>query len=270
MYDGLRALSLFAVLGWSVFLCLDAQAGAWMRPVGGTYMQASAFYIAPIEVFGMDDATRPIPEHSQLTLQAYAEHGLLPWLTLVGSLDGYRRFTSGSELNQGPGDTFLGVRVPLTLPIPAAMEVQAILPTGNIVSSSPRIPLGYGVAGAAARVSVGYGFSQGWLTAESGLQLLGGGAPATLIAGVSGGYTPLKRLRLEAAVRTVQPLGPPTIPIPDDQYTNRFDAHYIGYAGTISYRISGAIWMGLGIEKGLGAYQVPWGPNLKSSVSVEF
>lgn len=246
-----------------------AQAGAWTRPPGEVFAQASLYTIAGAQAFQLkgDLGLRDVPTYTENSLQLYTEVGLINGLTAVVAIDALRRFSVGEDDNLGLADSQAGLRVALPLGFPLAFEALAVLPTSRVSDDAEgRLPLGYGEWGGDLRLSLGHAFGgSGWITGDAGVRLLTGNVPPTLVTTLGGGWRPTERILLEIVFRGFHPLADPEEAVPEDQYANRDDTRYVGYGLHLGFRLPADVWLGGGVEGGNG-HEVANAPNLKLSV----
>jgi len=101
------------VLGCSVIVCGEAQAGAWNQRAGEGQVISTSFWSNAGEIFNDDYDAVPLRGFTKTESRLYIEHGVTDWLTLVGNggfqtlnfRDGDSRFDF-----DGLADTELGLQ----------------------------------------------------------------------------------------------------------------------------------------------------------------
>lgn len=104
------------VFGCSVFICGEAQAGAWNQRAGEGQVISTSFWSNAGKIFDDDYNAVPLRGFTKTETRLYLEHGVTDWLTLVGNgglqtlnfRDGDSRFDY-----DGLDDTELGLQFKL-------------------------------------------------------------------------------------------------------------------------------------------------------------
>lgn len=168
-----------------VLVATAAHAGSpWSQSPGAGYAQA-AFYWIPAydELFGADDVFVTSREITDMTLEAYVEHGVFDGWTVIGALP-FKLLDAGSAVDEATlpvlpdegsvstlGAVRLGVKRQLTGGAWAsAAHLDVELPTGSLDDATG---LRSGIDGTAwiPSVSVGQGRARGYWFAHAGVAI---------------------------------------------------------------------------------------------------
>lgn len=221
--DGHPVALLLAIL--AILWPSEAEAQAWVLPADGYYLKFSASYLATDEEFDAqgnrremfaDDPLRSGGSFREISVTAYAEYGLRPWLTAVARLpfkvvtstetvSGQPGFPSvrSEPTNGGFGDVLVSIRTPI-IRRPFAMSFQGgtKLPLGYEQEPDNGGPsLGTGDVDVEGHIAIGFSLYPlpAYIGAGAGYRIRGGPLNDELLYDAEAGYT-LGRLFLKVRI----------------------------------------------------------------------